>query len=99
MDLADLTIDHFAPRTGETFRDAETGAELRLVSVDDITKSAGHVPEGQRTPFSLMFRGPGETLLPQSIRTLSHDGLGELGLFLVPVAQDAEGYRYQAVFT
>jgi hypothetical protein len=99
MDLADLTYDTFAGRVGETFRDGETGAELELVSVTDATEALRHVPEGQRAPFSLLFRGPGTDLLPQSIRALTHEGLGALDIFLVPVGQDAGGYQYQAVFS
>ncbi len=97
MDLADLTYDTFAGRVGETFRDGETGAELELVSVTDATEALRNVPEGQRAPFSLLFRGP--QLLPQSIRALTHDGLGALDIFLVPVAQVDGGYEYQAVFS
>lgn len=97
MDLADLTYDTFAGRVGETFRDGETGAELELVSVTDATEALRNVPEGQRAPFSLVFRGP--TLLPQSIRALEHDGLGALEIFLVPIAQTPDGYEHQAVFS
>lgn len=99
MDVGDLTYDTFQGRTGQRFRDAETGAELELTAVEDTSAVLKHVPEGQRTPFSLLFRGPGDTLLPQSIRALAHDELGGLEIFLVPVAQDADGYRYQAVFS
>ncbi|HEV2890840.1 MAG TPA: hypothetical protein VGX28_10745 [Frankiaceae bacterium] len=99
MDLADLTYDTFAGHVGETFRDGETGADLELVSVTDATEALRNVPEGQRAPFSLLFRGPATDLLPQSIRALTHDGLGALDIFLVPVAQDPDGYQYQAVFS
>jgi hypothetical protein len=99
MDLGDLTYDTFQGRTGQRFRDAETGAELELTSVEDTSALVRNVPEGHRAPFSLLFRGPGDTLLPQSVRTLAHDELGELGIFLVPVAQSPDGYEYQAVFS
>ncbi len=99
MDLADLTYDTFAGRTGQTFRDTETGTELELTTVEDATATLRNVPEGQRAPFSLLFRGPGETLLPQSVRVLEHAELGTLEIFLVPIAQDAGGYRYEAVFS
>jgi hypothetical protein len=99
MDAGDLTYDTFEGRTGQRFRDAETGAELELTTVEDTTAVLKNVPDGHRAPFSLLFRGPGDTLLPQSIRTLAHDELGDLDIFLVPVAQEADGYRYQAVFS
>ena len=98
MDLTELTYDTFAGRIGEKFRDTESGAELSLAQVDDLTATARSVPEGQRAPFSLVFTGPAP-VLPQSIRALAHDDLGELGIFLVPIAGDAQGVRYQAVFS
>ena len=99
MDLSELTIDTFAPRAGESFRDTEAGTTLELLQVEDLTEVARNVAPGQRTPFSLVFRGPREPVVDQSIRTLAHDELGELALFLVPIAQEADGMRYQAVFS
>jgi hypothetical protein len=37
-------------------------------------------------------------LLPQRIYRLEHAELDTLELFLVPIAQDASGTRYEAVF-
>lgn len=47
--------------------------------------------------FTLLFDGP-DTLLPQQTYRLRHERLGELELFLVPVARTAAGYQYQSVF-
>ena len=58
---------------------------------------SGHVPP--RLPFVATFRGPQEPRLPQRIYRLDHDGLGTLELFLVPVGRDAQGVRYEAIFT
>ena len=49
-------------------------------------------------PFSLMLRGPRTPVLPQAIYPLRHPRLGLIELFLVPVGQDAQATRYQAVF-
>ena len=39
-------------------------------------------------------------LLPQQIYRLTHDGFAQpLDIFLVPVARDAGGFTYEAVFT
>jgi hypothetical protein len=97
--LSELTLDTFRKHAGETFRDTEAGTVLTLLDVEDLTPVARHVPEGQRAPFSLIFGGPAEPVLPQGIRPLVHDALGELALFLVPVALEADGMRYQAVFS
>jgi hypothetical protein len=52
----------------------------------------------RRQPFSLVFRGPGEELLPQSTYLLEHPELGALQIFLVPISRDEGGARYEAVF-
>ena len=99
MDLTELTIETFRDRVGQTFTDDESGAELTLDEVEDLTPVAKNVPADSRTPFSLVFVTPGETVAPQGIRALRHADLGELSLFLVPIGQDAAGVRYQAIFS
>lgn len=99
MDLSDLTYETFRGRTGQSFRDTEAGIDLELLEVDDLTAVARNVPEGARTPFSLIFRGPAEPLVEQGIRPLEHDELGTLEIFVVPIAQESDGLRYQAVFS
>jgi hypothetical protein len=37
--------------------------------------------------------------LPQRIYRLEHAALDPLEIFIVPIGPDAEGMRYQAVFT
>lgn len=53
----------------------------------------------RRQPFSLIFRGPAEAQLEQSVFKIENETLGELGLFLVTVGPDEEGLRHEAVFT
>jgi hypothetical protein len=48
--------------------------------------------------FSLFFSGVRNPLLPQQIICLRHAQLGDMELFLVPVAQDQEHTTYEAVF-
>jgi hypothetical protein len=49
--------------------------------------------------FSVYFYGPGDFHLPQRIYKLEHEHLGEMEIFLVPIAQDQRGFRYEAVFS
>lgn len=53
---------------------------------------------GGREPFSLLFEGPAEPVLPQRIYRLRNGDLGEVEIFLVPVGSDAEATTYEAVF-
>jgi hypothetical protein len=48
--------------------------------------------------FSLFFLGPKTPLLEQRIYALKHEKLGELGLFLTPIAMEPEGVLYECVF-
>lgn len=95
MDLADLTLETFTPLVGDAFRIAEpTAVELELAEAT----SAGQWPGG-RQPFRLLFRGPRDPLLAQSIYRLEHAELDPLEIFIVPIARDAEHTSYEAIFT
>ena len=50
-------------------------------------------------PFTLLFSGPEHPALPQRHYIITHEILGTLGIFLVPVSDVQNGKRYyQAVF-
>lgn len=51
-----------------------------------------------RAPFSLLFRNTAAFLFPQQIYAMRHPRIGEVGIFLVPIAQERAGFLYQAVF-
>lgn len=97
MDLVtDLTPDRFRDHVGATFALAGTGVDLVLARLDDSMAGAG-VREGGA--FSLFFRGPAEPALPQAAYHLAREGLGDVVVFLVPVARtDDGGYEYEAAF-
>jgi hypothetical protein len=94
-DLASLTAEDFRPLLGTRFGIAGGSFETELIDVDDLGAAGS---SGLRTPFSLIFRGPLELLLPQGIHRLEHEVLGVLELFLVPIGPDEAGMRYEAVF-
>ena len=52
-----------------------------------------------RRGFSLVFEGPAEPLLPQQTYQIANAEIGELDIFLVPIGQDAESTRYEAIFS
>lgn len=98
--LGDLTLEQFEPLQGSLFRIALSDAviELRLESVTPVR--AGDLKPKGRQPFALTFRGgPPGRYLPQRTYTLEHETLGALPIFLVPISPDAEGIRYEAIFT
>jgi hypothetical protein len=94
-DLASLTADDFRQHVGTRFAAREPAVEWELIEVTDLGQAGAG---GMRAPFSLVFRGPLEPLMPQGIRRLEHASLGALDLFLVPIGPDEGGMRYEAVF-
>jgi hypothetical protein len=96
--VEDFAVETFAGRLGETFRvDGDSGVvDLRLASAE-AGPGRPAKPEG-RTPFSIVFVGPLEPVLPQQTYRFAHDGLGSFELFIVPIGPDEDGMQYQAVF-
>ncbi len=98
-DLSNLTQEQFESHLTQPFQVKSFDSPLTLVLVE-VTKRGSFDPGIQkRHPFSLIFRGPMEPALPQMTYPLTHEVLGDLALFLVPVGPDNEGMCYEAVFT
>ncbi len=79
--------------------EAAQSIELELSEVTTpkrIPASAGK--PGTYETFSLIFQGPVNAFLPQRIYTLERPDCGPSELFLVPIARDANGIKYEAVF-
>jgi hypothetical protein len=100
--LERLTFQNFAPAIGQRF--ALTGGDAPSLDLE-LLEASPQNPEapaadaaGKRAPFSLLFRGPSDPVLPQHIYKLEHNTLGVLEIFLVPVGTDETGTTYQAVF-
>ena len=100
--LEALTAETFASAVGDTFTlDAGEAGRLEL----ELRESRLHDPDapasdasGVRSPFSLLFLGPADPVLPQRIYRLEHESLGPLEIFIVPVGRDESGTTYEAVF-
>lgn len=89
----------FAANLNSTFRiNAELPQpfEFKLVEVNHKNVDPTEEPGMER--FSLVLAGPADRLLQQSTVPLTHDVLGELELFLVPIGRENDGFRYEAVF-
>jgi hypothetical protein len=93
----ELTLKDFEERIGDEFVAAGDEGATRVLRLDRA-EALGEGPEGHRDPFSLIFHEPRGTVLPQQTHALTHEAMGELQIFLVPIGPDAEGMRYEAVF-
>jgi hypothetical protein len=98
--LENFTVETFSEHLGSTFRihlEASEQYDVELISATALGGSTGE--EMPRQPFSIVFRGPGDVLLPQSIYHMEHDQIGSFELFIVPIGPDEKGLRYEAIFT
>lgn len=75
-----------------TLIDAAEPFELVLIEITEPTVTAS------QTFFSLYFLGNENFMLPQGTYRFNHAQLGETMFFLVPVAHEANGFKYEAVF-
>ncbi len=90
-----LTRDAFAENLNTSFQlqHQEMGLiELQLTDVSEL-KTTPH-----QQMYSIIMRGPLGTPLEQGLYKMEHAQIGAFDLFLVPVAKEADGFRYQAVF-
>ena len=95
----ELTAERFAACKGQSFilrygEHPPIPAELIEVSENPRSRQSSDT----RMPFTLVFRGPKGSYIPQQIVEVSHEQLGVLGIFLVPIGSDEHGMRYEAVF-
>ncbi|MCC4635555.1 MULTISPECIES: hypothetical protein [Xanthomonas] len=91
-----LTLEHFAGSVNETFAASLNEGEVPFVLVE--ARPLQDARNTQRAPFSLLFRNGSAFLFPQQTYQMRHARLGEIGIFLVPVARERDGFLYQAVF-
>lgn len=99
--LDGLTAADFAAACDEPFHLAAEvdGLDPLAFTLEAVEPLGDHIPEGAtRRPFSLAFRGPRSPELRQGTYPLRHATLGTLDIFVVPVARDEHGVRYEAVF-
>jgi hypothetical protein len=102
--LDKLTLADFVPLVGQVLRlrlDDGAAIEVALESATESPRTGWRPPGGEpaRTPFSLVFRGPPQFVLPQRIYRFEHEALGELDIFVVPIGRTAAGVAYEAIFS
>lgn len=91
-----LTASEFEPLVGTTF---SVAAAHEPVTAELLEVARLRVPMGaRRGPFSLTFCARTAEYLPQGVFALTHDRLGRLDVFLVPVGRTPDGLLLEAVF-
>lgn len=98
--LESFTCDTFRAHLNQQFTvsvDDRSSHAMELVEATESPSNPG--VDARRVPFSVVFRCPRQVVLPQRIYRMEHADLGTFDVFIVPIAADAEGVRYEAVFS
>lgn len=97
--LEQFTVETFEGRVGERFRLRLDSGEALEAELAEATPLAPARDGGSRAPFSLVFLGPAEPVLPQRTYTFEHGELGTFEIFVVPIGRGEAGTSYEAMFT
>lgn len=93
--LEKLTREDFAACVGKSFRLCPDHPDAFDLVVEQVSELKAI--EGQES-FSVYFRGPADRGVPQGTYPLENNRLGRLEIFIVPIARDEKGFRYEALF-
>lgn len=89
------THTQFQTVLNQTFTtDIESGVavELKLTEVSELKQSSPF------ESFALLFQSPKEAFLNQGTYCLANKQMGTYNIFLVPVGEDENSYKYEAIF-
>jgi uncharacterized protein DUF6916 len=93
------TVAEFAKHLNTNFRvqaESPRPVELKLIAVTP-RPSEPHEEAGMER-FSAVFSGPVDIFLPQQTYHLVHPEMGEFDVFLVAIAREPDGFKYEAVY-
>jgi hypothetical protein len=93
--LAQLKPTNLTEYVGTEFDVLDDPAQACCLTLSSVVE---HVKTQRQEVFSLFFQGPSNPYLLQGVHKLKHAQLGEFELFLVPVAQEKDGFQYEAAF-
>lgn len=99
MELTELNEDTFARHLNTKFYVPleDKKVELELVKVISDKGELDKIEGVDR--FSIYFTGPVDSFLQQRIYTFEHEALGQMEIFIVPIARQDDKYHYEAVFS
>ena len=97
LDLATVRREHFAPCVNQDFEIVFSDGTLP-VKLGEAKQWGPDQPPNIRQPFALVFRGDRNLRLPQGVYKMRNAQLGEMEIFLVQVAADANSSTFEAVF-
>ncbi len=98
-----LTFNDFEPLLNQTFRIHYGNGETLPVTLAEVTAGKNPSSSGENGepyyPFTLVFQSGITSYLPQHTYRIEHEQLGSHDIFIVPLGTNAQGMRYEAVFS
>ena len=95
----DHGAESFSQQLNTKFRVGVESADPVELELVEVTVRQGEPNEQSGMErFSIFFYGPASAFLQQQTYELVHQELGAMHLFIVPIAQDPRGIKYEAVF-
>ena len=101
MKLDELRYETVHPLIGSAFRITVPERGDIGLKIIDVCKVMERVksPRLKREPFSIYLLGPSDVRFSQGTYPFSHDELGELEMFIVPLGPKNGGNQYEVIFT
>jgi hypothetical protein len=96
--MSGLVFEDFQPHAGAVFILHEQDLPPLELTLETVESLKGIGLPGVRPSFSLTFRCAEQQALEGRIYCLEHPAMGEVEIYLSPVARDANGVQYQALF-
>lgn len=94
----EITPETFTPHVNTTFRVQNEGATFELELTEVEPHKQGPPTEGMRRPFTLIFKGPKDHVLPEGLHQLQNSATGPLPLYVIPIISMGDCQSYQVVF-
>ncbi len=90
--LDKLAYEEYAEQVNTDFHIVENDTKIKLI---EVTPKRTLPPQEM---FSLIFSGANDNFLEQKPYQMKHEKLGDGEIFIVPISQDEDGYKYEAGF-
>ena len=95
---AGLNMASFKSQLGSSFLINHEASKVKITLVDVTNFASQKQTAAGKEGFSLLFRGPQETILKQDTYVIEHEQLGMFSFLVVPVGtKDKRAPHYEAV--
>lgn len=91
MDVMSVEAEHFQDLVGQEFQTVD--GTLRLEAVEQLRGGNG---TGSNESFALLLTGP--STLGQGTVQIGHESIGDVAIFIVPIAEDERGRTFESIF-